>query len=83
MKATLAAVTAGTMLFGFTNLAVAAETEAPGAHSDITIVQSTPGEKSGQATSSPPAASAGDENMDKKDNTGSEDTSNQQAPQSE
>jgi len=52
---TIAALTTGAMLFGFTNLAFAAETEAPGGRSDITIVESTPGEKGNPATSAPAA----------------------------
>ena len=63
----LALATAAAVWFSLTGFAIAAD-EAPGAHSDITIVQSTPGEKGDPATSAPPAASDDQNVNNKKDN---------------
>jgi hypothetical protein len=73
----LAIATAAAFWFGLTGFAIAAD-EAPGAHSDITIVQSTPGEKGDPGTSTPPAASD-EQNMNKKNtDEGSEGSSNKE-----
>jgi|GEM_PF-4652351 hypothetical protein len=73
----LALATATAVWFGLAGFAIAAD-EAPGAHSDITIVQSTPGEKGDPATSAPPAASDDRNVNNKKDNEGSEGSSNKE-----
>ena len=70
----LALATATAFWFGLAGFAIAAD-EAPGAHSDITIVQSTPGEKGDPA---PPAASDDRNVNNKKDNEGSEGSSNKE-----
>lgn len=78
----LALATAAAVWFGLGGFALAAD-EAPGAHSDITIVQSTPGDKGDPATSAPAAASD-DQNMNKKNpDEGSEGASDKGTPQSE
>jgi hypothetical protein len=82
MANNLALATAAAVWFGLAGFAIAAD-EAPGAHSDITIVQNTPGDKSDPATSSPPAASDDQNVNNKKDDPGSEGASNRGAPQSE
>ena len=73
----IALMTAAAIWFSLAGFAIAAD-EAPGAHSDITIVQSTPGEKGDPATSAPPAASDDRNVNNKNENAGSEGSSNKE-----
>jgi hypothetical protein len=82
MSNKLALATAAAVWFSLAGFAIAAD-EAPGAHSDITIVQSTPGDKADPATSKPSTATD-DRNMNKKiPDEGSQGASNKGTPQNE